>query len=153
MSTLFSSHSPKQGASQLLFPISLFLPINCTHWSTGTTYGKSSCVTGQIYLKPFYAVCASLCGKSEFINCRSFIQNVDEKVFASERHLHVLPVTTAGFLISPLEGSVAGRLCRGKRGGVAFTSQPSKNDLWSSSHGTFLGWEDFKPFPHRTESP
>jgi len=42
------------------------------------------------YLKPSCAICASFCAKFEFINCRSFFQNIGKKVFASEHHLHVL---------------------------------------------------------------
>lgn len=44
-------------------------------------------------------------------------------------------------------------LCRATWGEVAFISQPSKNDLLSTSCGTFIGWEDFKPFPAQDRKP
>lgn len=44
-------------------------------------------------------------------------------------------------------------LCRATWGEVAFISQPSKNDLHSTSCGTFIGWEDFKPFHAQDRKP
>lgn len=100
------------------------------------------------YLKPFYAVCASLCGVFEFINCRSFIQNVDKEVFASQRHISMCSA-------APSHDCWLSNLPRRRLS--SWTSLQRKmrrlNDPQSTSCGTLLGWEEFQTLPTQDRKP